>query len=108
MIINNQSKRSTYYTHGFHPYPAKFTPQIVNKYFNLYCKPGFKVLDPFCGSGTVLVEGVLNGLDSVGIDLNPIAYIISRAKTNHYSSEELKIVKNFIAGFPVQQSLDFF
>lgn len=97
MITNNQNRNSTYYTHGFHPYPAKFTPQIVNKYFNLYCKKGFKILDPFCGSGTTLVEGVLNGLDSVGIDLNPIAYIISRAKTNHYSSKEINIIENFIS-----------
>lgn len=95
MISNNQNNKSTYYTHGFHPYPAKYTPQLVNKFFNLYCKRGFTILDPFCGSGTTLVEGVLNGMDSVGIDLNPIAYIISRAKTNHYSLEEIDEIRNF-------------
>ena len=68
------NKNTTYYTHGFHPYPAKFTPQIVNKFINLYCKPGFTIIDPFCGSGTTLVEGILNDMISVGIDLNPIAY----------------------------------
>jgi site-specific DNA-methyltransferase (cytosine-N4-specific) len=97
MITNNQNKNSTYYTHGFHPYPAKYTPQLVNKFFNLYCKQGFKILDPFCGSGTTLVEGVLNGMDSVGIDLNPIAYIISRAKTNYYSKAEVNSIINFIS-----------
>lgn len=96
MIADNQNSKSTYYTHGFHPYPAKYTPQLVNKFFNLYCKSGFTILDPFCGSGTTLVEGVLNGMNSVGIDLNPIAYIISRAKTNHYSTEEINSIRNFI------------
>lgn len=96
MIANSQHK-TTYYTHGFHPYPAKFTPQIVNKFFNLYCKKGFSILDPFCGSGTTLVEGVLNGMASVGIDLNPIAYIISKAKSTHYSDSEIQIIKNFMS-----------
>lgn len=96
MIANSQHK-TTYYTHGFHPYPAKFTPQIVNKFFNLYCKRGFSILDPFCGSGTTLVEGVLNGMTSVGIDLNPIAYIISKAKSNHYSDSEIQLIKDFIS-----------
>lgn len=96
MIANSQYK-TTYYTHGFHPYPAKFTPQIVNKFFNLYCKRGFSILDPFCGSGTTLVEGVLNGMTSVGIDLNPIAYNISKAKSNHYSDSEIQLIKDFIS-----------
>lgn len=96
MILNSQHK-TTYYTHGFHPYPAKFTPQIVNKFFNLYCKKGFSILDPFCGSGTTLVEGVLNGMISVGIDLNPIAYIISKAKSNKYSDSEIQLIKDFIS-----------
>jgi len=97
MIANNQNKNSTYYTHGFHPYPAKYTPQLVNKFLNLFCMRGFIILDPFCGSGTTLVEGVLNGMDSVGIDLNPIAYIISRAKTNLYSEKEINSIRNFIS-----------
>lgn len=96
MKANSQHK-TTYYTHGFHPYPAKFTPQIVNKFFHLYCKKGFSILDPFCGSGTTLVEGVLNGMASVGIDLNPIAYIISKAKSNHYSDSEIQLIKDFIS-----------
>lgn len=104
MIVNNQDKKTTYYTHGFHPYPAKFTPQIVNKFYNLYCKQGFTILDPFCGSGTALVEGVLNKMNSVGIDLNPIAYIITRAKSSCYSLEEIKQIQNFILEIQLQFS----
>lgn len=96
MIYDIKDRRTTYYTHGFHPYPAKFTPQIVNKYLNLYCKNSDNVLDPFCGSGTTLVECVLNDINAVGIDLNPIAALISKAKTNEYNSTQIKIVKDFI------------
>lgn len=95
MKLNAQYK-TTYFTHGFHPYPAKFTPQLVNRYLNLYCKSGFKIIDPFCGSGTSLLEAALNGMDSVGIDLNPIAYIISKAKTSQFNEQEIKLIKNFI------------
>ncbi|MDI3484953.1 MAG: hypothetical protein PWQ50_173 [Methanolobus sp.] len=97
MIIDNQSKSSTYYTHGFHPYPAKFTPQVVNKYLSIYCKPGDTVLDPFCGSGTTLVECVLNDINAYGIDLNPIAVIMSKAKTNQYTADQIKIFKEIVS-----------
>ena len=107
MIANSQHK-TTYYTHGFHPYPAKFTPQIVNKFFNLYCKTGFSILDPFCGSGTTLVEGVLNGMPSFGIDLNPIAYIISKAKSNRYSDREIQLIKDFISEIQTKINNGFF
>ena len=108
MITDIQNKSSTYYTHGFHPYPAKFTPQIVNRFFNLYCKRNFTILDPFCGSGTTLVEGVLNGMNSVGIDLNPIAYIISRAKSKYYATEEIQLIKNFISEIQPKANNDLF
>jgi site-specific DNA-methyltransferase (cytosine-N4-specific) len=108
MIADNQNNKSTYYTHGFHPYPAKYTPQLVNKFFNLYCKRGFTILDPFCGSGTTVVEGVLNGMDSVGIDLNPIAYLISKAKSNHYSIEDINFIQNFISELHPQPNIGLF
>lgn len=108
MILNNQNKNSSYYTHGFHPYPAKFTPQIVNKFLNLYCKPGFTILDPFCGSGTTLVEGILNGMDAIGIDLNPIAYLISKAKTNNYTVEDIITVKDFLSRINISQNDSLF
>lgn len=108
MISNNQFERSTYFTHGFHPYPAKFTPQLVNKYLSKYCKPGDKIIDPFCGSGTALVEGILNGIDSIGIDLNPIAYVISKAKTNIYSEKDIAFTKQFLSHIQIESSYNLF
>jgi DNA modification methylase len=47
---------TTYATHGIHPYPAKFIPQIPHFFIQTCSKKGEVVLDPFCGSGTTLVE----------------------------------------------------
>lgn len=68
--------------HSVHPYPAKFIPQIPRKLIELFHpEDGAAVLDPFCGSGTALVEAARLGLNAVGIDLNPLACLIARVKT---------------------------
>ena len=88
---------TTYYTHGFHPYPAKFTPQMVGKFLREYCLSGDIVLDPFCGSGTTLVESALNNMNSVGIDLNPVACVVSRAKSINYTDTDIAALQNFLS-----------
>lgn len=68
---------------SLHPYPAKFVAELPRSLLqNLPMPPGTAVLDPFCGSGTTLVESQRRGLPSVGIDLNPIACLIARVKTS--------------------------
>jgi DNA modification methylase len=68
--------------HTIHPYPAKFIPQIPRQLMELFPpKSNSVVLDPFCGSGTTLLEAISAGLDAWGIDLNPLACLISRVKT---------------------------
>ena len=98
MVKDIQKEKSTYYTHGFHPYPAKFTPQLVNNYLKKYCNNNLscKILDPFCGSGTSILESVLNGFYATGIDLNPIATLISKAKTHHYSLDNINTAIFFL------------
>ena len=67
---------------GIHPYPAKFVTELPRALLdNLPVQDGTVVLDPFCGSGTTLVECQRRGLPSVGIDLNPIACLMTRVKT---------------------------
>jgi len=69
--------------HNIHPFPAKFIAQIPRTIFSIIpVAPGTAVLDPFCGSGTTLLEAKNAGLDFVGVDLNPIAVLISRVKTD--------------------------
>lgn len=68
---------------SIHPYPAKFIGEIPRAFLsNLPIPAGTAVLDPFCGSGTTLLEAQRAGLKSVGVDLNPIACLISRVKTS--------------------------
>jgi SAM-dependent methyltransferase len=65
-----------------HPYPAKFIPEIPGALLDcLSIAQGGLVLDPFCGSGTTLVEAQIRGIDAIGVDLNPIACLISRVRT---------------------------
>jgi DNA modification methylase len=67
---------------ALHPYPAKFIPDIPASFLSaLPIPPGTVVLDPFCGSGTTLTEAQRRGIRAVGIDLNPIACLISRVRT---------------------------
>ena len=68
--------------HNIHPYPAKFIPEIPRHLISLV-HPGDDsgLLDPFCGSGTALLEGIDSGLSVWGIDLNPLACLIARVKT---------------------------
>ena len=60
-------------THGFHSYPAMMIPQVARRLIEKYSKEGDILLDPFCGSGSVLVEARLARRYSWGIDLNPLA-----------------------------------
>lgn len=76
-------KDPKYVTHGIHAYKGKFYPQLARSLFNLAdLSAGNRVLDPFCGSGTVPLEAYLNGLEGVGFDMNPLAVKIARAKTD--------------------------
>ena len=75
-------KDPKYVTHGLHPYKGKFYPQLAKGLMNLCgLKPGTRLLDPFCGSGTTLLEGYLNGHRTYGCDMHPLAAKIAKAKT---------------------------
>ena len=69
-----------YLTHGLHKYPGRMPPQIPKKLLEAFPNASH-VLDPFCGSGTTLVEAIAAGRDATGIDTNPLAVLISRVKT---------------------------
>ena len=80
----NPAKRKDpkYVTHGLHPFKGKFYPQLAKSLLNISDAPvGSRLLDPFCGSGTTLLEGMLNGFAAYGCDFNPLAAKIARAKT---------------------------
>ena len=68
------------YTHCFHTYPAMMIPQIARKLLNQYGVEGEWLFDPYCGTGTSLVEASLFGMHSVGCDINPLVRLIATAK----------------------------
>ncbi len=70
-----------YGTHGMHTYVAAMIPPLAKRLIEKYTAPGDRIVDPFCGGGSVLVEAVSSGRVGVGRDVNPLAVLISRAKT---------------------------
>ncbi len=72
-------------THYLFRYPAKFHPPAIRELIKLYSSPGDRILDPFCGSGTLLVEATVTGRNAVGTDVDPVAVFASRVKTNKYN-----------------------
>ena len=81
------------YTHLIHSYPAKLLAHIPHIFINntLLSKENDYVLDPFCGTGTVLLESVLHKRNAIGADSNPLARLIAKVKTKKISSSRLEI-----------------
>ena len=96
MNLDFELHDTQYSTHGLHPYPAKMIPQVAEKLIQEYGKKATMLFDPFCGSGTTLVEARLNGIQSVGFELNPLARLIAKVKTTNIEEKTLELyLRNF-------------
>jgi hypothetical protein len=82
---------------SIHWYPGRFVSQLPATFIGLLTPPGGVVLDPFVGSGTTLVEAQRLGRRGIGIDLNPIACLITRAKTLRLSAKRIEALAATIA-----------
>lgn len=81
------------YTHGLHNYPAVMVCPISRNIINLVreIQPVTALLDPFSGSGTVVVEGMINGVPTVsGNDINPLALLLTKVKSTPLECKKLK------------------
>jgi len=83
-------RERTKHVHRLHPYLGKFIPQLVEVFVRKYLRPGQTVLDPFCGSGTTLVQANELGINSVGYDISAFNVLLSRAKTHRYELDEVR------------------
>ncbi len=85
----NQTKSpNQYLTHWIYPYKGKFHPQMIRSLLNITkVKKGDIILDPFVGSGTLVLEAQILGIDSIGIDVSPLCVLISKVKTQ--STDEI-------------------
>jgi site-specific DNA-methyltransferase (cytosine-N4-specific) len=77
----NGRQSTRYSAHGLHEYRGKFNPQVVRAIGNIMgLRAGDWLLDPFCGSGTSLLEAAHSGWNALGLDANPLAIEIASAK----------------------------
>jgi len=91
---NASLKETNYITHGYHRYPAKFIPQLAKRLILNYSKLEDLVCDPFMGCGTTIVEALVNKRRAIGIDINPVAVLISKAKSFPLDPKELEILSD--------------
>ena len=83
------SDRSSGLTHGLHRFPAKYVARVPAWVFDQFSTRKDVVLDPFCGSGTSLVEALSRTHRAIGVDLDPLACMITRAKTAPVSAQRI-------------------
>jgi hypothetical protein len=76
-------------THGFHNYSGRMHPSMAREAIAALSKRGQRVLDPFCGSGTVLVEAMAAGRIAIGSDASPLAILIAKVRSTLLSEEML-------------------
>jgi SAM-dependent methyltransferase len=78
-------RERTKHVHRLHPYLGKFIPQLVEVLLQRYVPAGGRVLDPFAGSGTTLVQALESGYDATGVDIAAFNALLMRVKTARYN-----------------------
>src|SRR5688572_30319122 len=96
-ILNIESKERS----NIYPWNGQFSPQFVEAILTHYTRPGMKVHDPFCGSGTVLCEAGRLNLSASGSEVNPAAFLLART----YSLMNVPIDERTKLAAALEQSL---
>jgi hypothetical protein len=78
-------RERTKHVHRLHPYLGKFIPQLVEELFRRHVPRGGRVLDPFAGSGTTLVQALESDIDATGVDIAAFNCLLMRVKTRRYN-----------------------
>lgn len=90
---DSSRKDTSYASHGYHRYPAKFIPQLARRCILENSNEGDLVVDTFCGCGTTIVESLIYGRKGIGTDINPVAVLISKAKITPIEPDKLNKAK---------------
>ena len=101
----NDKSRVRGYTHRFYTYPAGFSPKFVESAIKTFTKKKELVLDPFMGGGTSLIEAIRLNRKIVGIDLNPIAYFVTKVKITKLSKAQINKIE--LWAFLMSQNLHY-
>ena len=91
-------RERTKHVHRLHPYLGKFVPQLVEAMLERYVRPGGRVLDPFAGSGTTLVQALESGYDAVGVDIAAFNALLISVKTREHDLETLAADVRAVSG----------
>ena len=83
-------RERTKHVHRLHPYLGKFIPQLVETLLDRHVPAGGRVLDPFAGSGTTLVQALESGYDATGVDIAGFNALLARVKTRPYNLDALR------------------
>lgn len=111
-----KESETTKHVHRLHPYKGKFIPQLVEYFLDshtdkfkteTFFKSGDIVLDPFCGSGTTLVQANELGINAIGIDISAFNALISNIKVKKINLAELqkqiKDISHWLRAFTAEQ-----
>ena len=93
------------HVHVLHAYPAMMIPQVAGRILDEFAAGARLLFDPYCGTGTSLVEANLRGINAIGTDINPLARLIAKVKTTYIPPDTLTAqVKRFILAVPALQA----
>lgn len=95
-----------YLTHNIHRYSGKFIPQIAKKAILLTTSENDTILDSYMGSGTTLLEAQLIGRNAIGVDINPLATLISRVKNMRVKETDLEEINTLLIPFVLELTND--
>jgi hypothetical protein len=90
VCVESDPREIRAHVHGFHAYTARMHPVTARRLIDDLSPPRATILDPFCGSGTVLVEARLAGRRALGTDANPLAVALATLKTQAWPGRELE------------------
>lgn len=88
--LDFHGESTSYSSHDLHAFAAKFPPQLPRAFIRGLSEPGDIVLDPMMGSGTAIVESVIEGRNAIGFDLDPLALRLASAKTTPLEISEIR------------------
>ncbi|WP_207687229.1 DNA methyltransferase [Desulfonema limicola] len=100
-----KESETTKHVHRLHSYKGKFIPQLVEYFLDnhtdkfkktRFFNAGDIILDPFCGSGTTLVQSGELGLHSIGIDISAFNAFMSNVKVGKYNIDDVKKTADLI------------
>ena len=90
--LNFHGENSRYASHDLHAFAAKFPPQLPRAFIRGLTEPGDSVLDPMMGSGTTVVEALLEQRKGIGLDIDPLAIHLCNVKTTPVDVDEIRDV----------------